>query len=930
MNRRRIAAAGCVLLLTGAASGLFRPASAVGADAGNSSVTKQSTVTRDHLIGGKDEVVDSRTVKVNVDRTQALKDRAGVHISWSGAHPTGGVVFDQTATTAEDQEYPVAILQCRGVDSTTVPADQQLTPRTCYTQVPEERYQSPDRGFFPAYRLDRYASPDDRTVTVGAPDPLPAKCDSNGVGAQHWVPFVSADGTSYYGGALGCAGLAPDQSVVADPLNPPSTTFGTTAADGTGAATFVVQNGQSNGSLGCSDTVACAIVIIPIMGISCDATAASLPVADRPTDPVAAQQECGGTGFYDPTVLGNQTNFDPNVETTVSGQLWWSASNWRNRITVPITMAQTAAVCEVTGGGTPEDVYGSQYAVQLTQQWAPRFCLDSNLFRLQQVQTSEVQAKNLLANGVSSGQYLGVKAALQAGPPPTAFHNPVVQAPTAITGFAISFLVDDAKHHELTDLKLNARLLAKLMTMSYPALPLIRDDWSGIAKYQPMASNPLDVAVDPEFMALNPQANDRNFNQFFASSTLFMMSSDSDVMTALTSYINADPEARAWLDGRPDPWGMVVNPNYRKIALPVTSWPLLDTYYNDIHNNCISDNRAPVLPLIAGPVSDPAQITFNLQYGISNSQVNCVVPQGTTDSPGSRRLAAEGREQPGQRFLLGVVALGDAARYQLHTAELQTQQTSSSTARFTSSAGRSFVAPTNDSLDAAAKLLQPSTTLNTWTVPYSTLRTTAAGKQAYPGTLLLSTDVPTKGLTATDAGNFAKFLAYAAGPGQVSGDGNGLLPAGYLPITADNGLSSMVAYTVRSALEVASQQGRVPLITGGFVGDTGGGTPPPVTDGGSSSTSNGSSSTVTSGAGSGTGGGGAVAAPSVSPAQSAAPKQPSAAPTSSSTAAPINAQRTGSTSRLAPGWLGYALPVLLGLGLISALGSAWVSGVGRR
>jgi len=926
MNRRRIPALGWVLLLAAAASGLSRPAAA--ADAGSSSVTKQLTVTRDHLIGGQDQVVDTRTVKVNVDQTRALKDRSGVHISWSGAHPTGGVIFDQTSTFAEDQEYPVAILQCRGVDSTTVPAAQQLTPRTCYTQVPEERYQPPFRGDFPAYRLDRYASPADRTLNAGAPDPLPAGCDGTG-GAQRWVPLDGADGTSYYGGPRGCAGLAPDQSVLADPLNPPSTTFGTTAADGTGSATFVVQNAQSNGSLGCSDTVACAIVIIPIMGISCDASATGLPAADRPTDPVAAQQECGGTGFYDPTVLGTQSSADPNVETTVSGQLWWSASNWRNRITVPISMAQTAAVCEVTGGGVPEDVYGSQYAVQLTQQWAPKFCLDSNLFRLQQVQTSEVQAKNLLANGVTNGQYLGVKAALQAGPPPAPFQNPVVQAPTAISGFAIAFLIDDAKHHEISQLRLNARLLAKLMTMSYPALPLIRDDWAGIAKYRPLANNPLDVAVDPEFLALNPQADDKNFNQFFASSTLFMMSSDSDVLTALTSYLNADPEARAWLNGQPDPWGMVVNPNYRKISLPVTSWPLLDTYYNDIHNNCISDNRSPVLPLIAGPVSDPAQITFNLQYGISNAQVNCVVPAGTTDSPGSRRLAAEGREQPGQRFLLGVVALGDAERYQLHTAQLQTQQSISPTAKFTDATGRSFVAPSNDSLDAAAKLLQPDPTLNTWTLPYRTLRSTAAGKQAYPGTLLLSTDVPAKGLTSVDAANYAKLLSYAAGPGQQAGDGNGLLPAGYLPITAANGLANLVDYTTRSATEVASQQGRVPLVTGGFVGGSGGsGTPPPVTGGvGSSGTGSGGSGTSVN-AGNGNGAGATPAAGSPNP--SAAGKQPTAAPRSSAAAAPIKAQRTGATSRLAPGWLGYALPVLLGLGLLSALGSAWVSGVGRR
>ncbi|MEO9239047.1 MAG: hypothetical protein ABI418_13270, partial [Jatrophihabitantaceae bacterium] len=490
------------VLLTTLLATHAQPAAAATVD---TSFSKTETITRTHLIAGADQTVDTRTVSVKVDGTQDLKDRQGVHISWSGAHPTGGVIFDQTSTFAEDQEYPVAILQCRGEDSSSVPAAQRVSPQTCYTQVPEERYQPPFRGAFPAYRLDRYAAAADRVLTAGAPNPLPASCD--GVGdAQRWVPFDSADGTTYYGGPRGCAGLAPEQSVLADPLNPPSTTFGTTALDGTGSATFVVQNAESNASLGCSDTVKCSIVIIPIMGVSCDATASALPPADRPADPVTAQAECGQTGFYDPGVAGSQSSGDPNVQATVAGQLWWTESNWRNRISVPITMAQTAAVCEVTGGGVPENVYGSEAAVQLTQQWAPKFCLNSSLFRLQQVQTSEVQAKNLLANGVTNGQYLGVKAALQAGPPASPFLNPVVQAPTAVSGFAVAFIIDDAKHHEITDLKLNGRLLAKLLSMSYPALPLIRDDWAGIAKYKPLAGNPLDIAVDPEFQALNPAA----------------------------------------------------------------------------------------------------------------------------------------------------------------------------------------------------------------------------------------------------------------------------------------------------------------------------------------------------------------------------------------------------------------------------------------
>jgi len=885
------------------------------------------TVTRTNLINGVDTPVESRTVAVTADVTQSLKDRQGVHISWSGAHPTGGVVYDNTSQYAVDQEYPVAILQCRGVDSATAPAAQQLTPETCYTQTPNQRYLPAIRGNFPPYRLDRYASAADRAYSVGAPDPLPDSCLFPN-GADHWVHLLAADGTDYAGGYNGCGGLSPDQSSVINALNPPSTTFATTRTDGTGSADFIVQNAESNATLGCSDTVACAIVVIPIMGISCDPAATGLPAADQPpavelADDTAA---CTSTGSFGAGLPGVQGNDFPSAM-AVSGQLWWSASNWRNRITIPITMAQTAAVCEVSGGGTPENVYGSEYMLQLTQQWAPKFCLDPSLFSLQQVQTSEVQAKNLLANGVTNGQYLGVKAVYQAGPPAAAFSNPVVQAPTAVTGFGIAFVIDDAKQHQVTSLKLDARLLAKLLTMSYPAFTTISDAWSRLPKYQAQAKNPLDIVRDPEFRALNPAAvlPDTTINQVWASSTLFAMSSDSDVMSALTSYINADPDARAWLDGRPDPWGMVINPYYKGIKLPVTSWPLLDPTYVDIQNNCISDGKLPIMPLIAAPVSDPSIIAFNMQYGISNAQVNCVLPTGVDDA-NSRRLAGEGREQPGIRFLLGLVGLGDAARFQLPIAELETQKAAGAADKFTDDIGRSFVAPTDASLQSAVKLMDKDPTLNTWTMPYAKLRTDATAAGAYPGTLLMSTDVPTIGLTSTDAGNFAKLLNYAAGPGQTAGTANGDLPAGYLPLTAD-GLTEFVDFTKRAAAEVASQKGRVPLVNGGYSSLT---TSSPAGGGGNSGGGSGAQTTGSNnGTSSDTGNG--LSNPSSSPTSSG-----SSAPTAGGGASRPSALATaqvrlaGQTKSLGAGWLAFAIPALALLGLVSAAGSVWASGVGRR
>jgi hypothetical protein len=237
-----------------------------------------------------------------------------------------------------------------------------------------------------------------------------------------------------------------------------------------------------------------------------------------------------------------------------------------------------------------------------------------------------------------------------------------------------------------------------------------------------------------------------------------------------------------------------------------------------------------------------------MQYDISNSQVVCSNPGQPIE-----QLVAVGRENLGSRFLLGLVSLADAARYDLPTAQLETQRTTATQSVFTTAAGRSFVAPTSDSLVAAAKMMTPDDAVGSWTTPYDSMRLAPAGIGAYPGVLLVSTDIPTQGLGKTDAHNLANFLTYAIGPGQVPGLSNGQLPLGYVPLTAANGLSGMAKYTELAIADVSAQQCVVPYPSGKaqpapscnlpsppHPGNTGGGsssgstsTPPPVTSGGS-------------------------------------------------------------------------------------------------
>jgi hypothetical protein len=919
---RLVALCGLVTLIASLSAMAARAANPTGSASSAFAATKH--IERNNLIpdqlltDGTDDVVDSRNVTVNVSTTAQLRNRQQIQVTWSGARPTSGLVVDPTTAQAAQQEYPVVVMMCRGVDDNNAPANQQVTPQTCWTQTPAERFAySADGSSYPVYRMDRYATQEDRALTVNQPNPMPAGSNCAAVTAAHWVPFVAADGTVYPGGNLGCAGMAPEAANAANSLQPGSTTYGQTAADGTGLVNYVVQTDESNASLGCSDTVQCTLEVIPIEGISCDAAGVAqgndlgMAPVDRPdatTEP-GVESACTKTGAFQPGAF-NTGGAIPDL--AVTGQYWWSASNWQNRIAVPLTFAPSANVCSVVNNGSTAYMYGSELLLQATQQWAPKFCLNPKSYAIRHVQTAEMQAKLLLRNG-------SIPSAIQALPPDTPFRSPVVQAPIAITGFAVVFKVDDANGNAVANLRLNARLLAKLLTESYiscfanclkfDASDAVSTGWAALA------NNPVDITRDPEFQALNPGIPQTIYN-LEAAATMSITSADSDVITALTSYINADSEARAWLNGAPDPWGMVINPAYKGITLPVSTWPLLDTHLRDVSNSsnlCLSNSPVPWLPLVASPVLNPANIALNMQFDISNSQVNCA-GNGTA----TQHLTAVGRELPRTRFLLGVVALADAARYELPVAQLQTHVDSSAPAKFTDATGRTFVGATTAGLKAAAKLMTPDDKIGSWVMPYASMLTSTAGETAYPGTLLISLDVPTKGLAKSDSADLASFLRYVAGPGQVPGLASGTLAAGYLPITSANGLSKMHAYTLAAAAAVTAAAGDVPHPSGKI---------DPVTvrhaTGHSSNTpaSAGSvpSTVDTSAVGSST--------PS-----SSAPRTTNSAPAAPSSSVPTTPPTAPVALTTSPksGAGGLVLPVVAIAGAIALLVGGWVGRVGRR
>jgi hypothetical protein len=752
-------------------------------------VTKSKAMTRETIAeDGTVTQVDERNVSLKVSQTTNLRGRQEIGVSWSGAHPTGGLVGDLNSAAGVNQEYPFVLLQCRGIDSSSVPVAKRLRPETCWTQTWAERFSGTNNTAYPAWRSDAFATTAERAALVNGADPRPTLC-SRPARAERWLPLVAASGAVYAGGTVGCAGMAPESSNVGGTGIPSNATYGITGTDGRGSTQFAVWTSEENATLGCSSSVPCSLVAVPVMGISCDAYGTKLPADDRPDAESAAEAAgiCGAEDKFQPGQIATSGDA-PNPAT--AGALWWAGSNWHNRIAVPLSFAQSPNVCSVVSKTKPVGIYGSVMMTELTAQWQPKFCTDKALKPFIHVQTADTSARTLLEAG-------NVDAAFSSRAPDGGFLRPTVQAPVAVTGFAISYVIDDADGRRYTKLRLSPRLLAKLLTESYPGNALIKNNYSALE------DNPVNITKDPEFQALNPGLPEYVNSE--AASTLLTLSSEADLVYALTSYLNADPEARAWLDGTPDPWGMKVNPTYKGIDLPVFSWPLNDdtlapqSYIDSGNNPCYTYSPTPYLALIANPTAFISTIVLNMQYSISN--VNTACPNGDPRDVSSLRLQIQGRQQPGFRFVLGVVPLSSIGRYGLTSAALKTG----------SDASPAYVSGDDGGLRAAAKLFKADPTAKTWAVDYDALRTTA-GKSAYPGTIPVFADVPTTGLDKGTAARMAQFLRFAAGPGQVRGLANGQLPAGYLPLTKANGLAAYAQYTTRAAAAVAAQKGFIPAL----------------------------------------------------------------------------------------------------------------------
>jgi hypothetical protein len=341
----------------------------------------------------------------------------------------------------------------------------------------------------------------------------------------------------------------------------------------------------------------------------------------------------------------------------------------------------------------------------------------------------------------------------------------------------------------------------------------------------------------------------------------------------------------AWLNGKADRWGMKVNGYYKGLALPVTTWPLMDQWIpTKTGQACLDANPSPYMQKIAAPVSTFSLIARAMLLSWPNVSTLCTLDT-TSNAWNMGRIQQEGI---GRRLELGLVTLGDAARYGLTVASLQ------------ASPGH-FVAADAAGIDAAVSIMTQPVKDKPFLLSQASVRKSTT---AYPGAMIVYTAAKASGLAAASAAKVAQFIQVSTSEGQVAGRGNGQLPAGFVPIV-NSGTTQRLYVAAQEAEKAISYQTGVPADP--VAAD-------PVTDAPSADSTKTSSTTPSAAPSAGA----PVSAGSVSAPGQDAPTAASVPSGPASTAPVASAAQADKTMLVSSGIGGRMLPLLL-LGALAAL-----------
>ena len=530
-----------------------------------------------------------------------------------------------------------------------------------------------------------------------------------------------------------------------------------TSPDGTGYADIAVRTSVTDSELGCDDSHKCSIVVVPNWGGN-----------DQP-----------GTGTGDCS--------DHSADFGSSLGMSERSCAWGDRLVVPISFSRGPTVCD---SGNPNfNSSGSPMLQRAVDLWRSSLCAGTNADRVSYNSgVNEYAARTDFMNGRTD---MGFTTQ-----PATIGTRKFAYAPMAVSGVSIAYYVDNANTGKpITNLKLNARLVAKMLTQSYSMTSSCPASGTQIPCSPEVTGNPSSILTDPEFLALNPDYQLWDYATPISTGTFpLVVQGDSDLTYELTRWVQSDPQAHAFLTGAPDPWGMRVNKYYLPTSSP--KYPISSFTANDpgqIHHlhigaadGCDSNFACDAWGAQAlwNPISGLDHISQKLLGAVPSSvaQLAACDPSKVVNGFCSNH-PADPPQDVGQRGIFAVVPEADAAAYQFPTAALATTD-------------GHFVQPTTDSMTAAMSSMHTNSDGVTQQVDHS-----KSNPDAYPLTMVDYAMVPTCGVASSKATKISQFLGYVGSDaGQVYGGLPGQLAPGFAALT-----DAQRAQTNKAAAAVGTQ-----------------------------------------------------------------------------------------------------------------------------
>lgn len=751
-----------------AAAMLFMPATVHADVVPGSQGTDTSLPATDSAVTvhGRDGFAD---LAITVNQTQHLTNQA-VSITWKGGAPT-------ISGPGRFGSRYLQIMQCWGDDDGTVPSNPGPPPEQCEQGAVAGTYGGLPGGLYPGgFALSRVISRSDWANFNAGVGHLDTRT------TNVWLPFRGVDGTVV--------------EVQTDPTFNPAVVGGNfwlnpyynlttsneiagavTGPDGKGAELFQVLTGVQSSGLGCGQKVQpvtggkkvpkCWIVVVP-RGTAADENLGT-PYADN------AAQFGVATSPVSPTA-------------------------WQHRIAIPLDFNPVDSPCAL--GSDERRISGSELALAAVANWQPSLCSGGTLPPFSFAPVSDASARQQLTSGAQGapGMVIVSQPLSAANADPA---NPVVYSPISVSGLTIGFNIErnptpDAPAGEqqlagvrVAQLNLTPRLVAKLLSQSYTGAVSIQDP----PDYPWLASNPAHLGKDPDFIRFNPEFSLLEIADSRAFSGLQLPEGNSDAAHQLWEWVLADPEAKAWLSGTPDQWGMKVNPVFNTTTANSTGIPFGDPLPNSFPKADPYCYQAPGLgaggsitpPLLCGTDWLPYHRGF-----AETAQVTRVASDGARIVENTFAQAPSDvwtRELPqflGRRAMLALTDTPSAEQYGLQMARLSRAGDNTDT--------RQFIAPDAAGLNAGVASMAPRTEP---TVLEPTPTKNAPG--AYPLTTLTYAAIAPLSLDATARSQYAAFIDYATGPGQVPGLDLGQLPRGYATLpTALKTRATATAQQVRT------------------------------------------------------------------------------------------------------------------------------------